>query len=247
MTGPGLMRLPQALWRWLTSPAYRSYARLRWHRPPALFQLSSTTREDRYPGLFQFAQNEMGKHSPVRILSFGCSTGEEVFTLRRYFPQASLRGLDINAASIARAQQRLRHNSDSSMAFERAGSTSREPSHACDAIFCLAVFREGALADPRFERCDSLITFQRFSAAVDDIARCLKPGGLLFLAHVNFRFADTAAARQFDLVHRMDFAGANAGSPLFDASNRRTSEVNGEALVFRKKRPAAVGPGNAND
>ena len=232
----GPLWVARTIWRFCTSPTYRNYAILRWRRPPELFQLSSVTRDNRYPHLFEFARNELGDHAGLRLLSFGCSTGEEVFTLRRYFPQASLKGIDINAASIARCRQQLRSHPDAAIGFEVAGTAAREAAQSCNAVFCMAVFRDGALADPKFDRCDPLITFARFSAAMDDLSRCLKPGGLLFIAHANFRFEDTPAAGQFDLAHRSHFPRDIArATPLFDTSNRRTAEVEGEHAVFRKK------------
>lgn len=228
-------RIAGALWRFATSPAYRNYLLLRWRRPKNLFQLSSLTWTDRYPDLFQFARDELGDGTALRLLSFGCSTGEEVFTLRRYFSQARIKGLDINAASIGQCRRRLRECPDSGIDFEVADTTSREPSNAYDAAFCMAVFRDGSLADPGIDRCDHLIAFSRFSAQIDDIARCLKPGGLLLIVHANFRFTDTPVAKQFDLAFRSSFAESLANpTPIFDTGNRRTNQINCQESAFRK-------------
>ena len=55
---------------------------------------SSRTTLDRYPELFRAASQQMP--DATRILSYGCSTGEECATLTRYFPAAEIVGTDIN-------------------------------------------------------------------------------------------------------------------------------------------------------
>ncbi len=49
-------------------------------------------------------------------------------------------------------------------------------------------------------RCDPLMRFEDFERTVADFARCLKPGGLMFLHTTNFRFGDTATAAEFEAV-----------------------------------------------
>ena len=41
----------------------------------------------------------------IKILSYGCSTGEEVLTLRNYFPNAHIIGAEINKHSLAKCRQ----------------------------------------------------------------------------------------------------------------------------------------------
>src|SRR5262245_40070421 len=64
---------------------------------------SSRTTLDRYPELFRAASQQMP--DATRILSYGCSTGEECATLTRYFPAAEIVGTDINLWSLARARK----------------------------------------------------------------------------------------------------------------------------------------------
>ena len=242
---PGfLYRCARAAFRFATSGAYRASIILRWRKPKNLFQLSAVTWADRYPEIFEFARRELGGGKDVKLLSFGCSTGEEVFTLRRYFPLATIRGLDINPHSIATCRSKLRARPDPGLTFEVASSLAGEASESWDAIFCMAIFRDGALADPGVARCDRRIRFAGFSAMIGDVARCLRPGGLLFLAHANFRFRDTPAARDFDLVLRARFGSGGAGiTPIFDRDNTRTAEFDCDEAGFRKKAaPGANSP-----
>ena len=230
--------------QWRRLPGYRAlrslyravcdsrHRRARWlalRHPENLFQPFSTTRADRYPVIFRFVRDTLGDAPGQRILSFGCSTGEEAFTLRRYFPAAFITGIDIDPGNIA-ACRRRRDAADTAMSFAAAASTAGEPAASYDAIFCMAVLRHGGLADA--ERSDPLLRFEDFERTVGDFARCLKPGGLLALRHCNFRFADAEAARGFEAV--LDLP-PNPRTPLFGRDDRRLAGALYGDVVFRKR------------
>jgi SAM-dependent methyltransferase len=194
------------------------YRRVR--RPvPGEFQPYYYTLPDRYPWLFGFAATRIGSNRGLRILSFGCSRGEEVFSLRRYFPSAAIKGIDINPRNIARCLARAATEKPANVTFEIAATTEGEPTSSYDAIFCLAVLCNGDLTTSGAQRCDPLLHFERFDRMVGDFARCLKPGGLLVLHTTNFRFCDTAVARDFDVVYEAEPKHL-ALDVLFDRNNR---------------------------
>jgi SAM-dependent methyltransferase len=172
----------------LRNAYYAVYRKLR--RPlPGEYQPYSYTRADRYPWLFEFAAARLGSRQPLSILSFGCSRGDEVFSLRSF-----------------------------------------------DAIFCLAVLINGDLTTAGAQRCDPVLTFERFDRLIADFARCLKPGGLLILHATNFRFCDTGVARDFDVVLE---AGPEHLVPdvIFDRDNRLMlgERARYRAVAFQKR------------
>lgn len=192
MTIPAALSL-RALWR-----KGRFELRRRLRRPVAeRFQPYPHTLPDRYPWLFDFAAAALNGVPSPRLLSFGCSRGEEVFSLRRRFPDAAIKGIDIDAKNIAACRAR---SDDDRLSFEATANTRGEPSGCYDAIFCLAVFCHGDLTVTRAQRSEPLLRFQDFERAVVDLARCLKPGGLLFLHTTSFRFCDTPLADDFEVV-----------------------------------------------
>jgi SAM-dependent methyltransferase len=194
------------------------YRRVR--RPvPGEFQPYYYTLPDRYPWLFGFAATRIGSRRGLRILSFGCSRGEEVFSLRKYFPSAAIKGIDINPRNIARCLARAPAENPPNLTFEIAATTQGEPPSSYDAIFCLAVLCNGDLTTSGAQRCDPLLHFERFDRMVGDFARCLKSGGLLVLHTTNFRFCDTAVARDFDVVYEAEPKHL-ALDVLFDRNNR---------------------------
>jgi 2-polyprenyl-3-methyl-5-hydroxy-6-metoxy-1,4-benzoquinol methylase len=198
-----------------------------------LFQPYNYTLPDRYPWLFRFAAGELNTRTRPRILSFGCSRGDEVFALRTYLPGADIKGIDIDPRNIAECRRRAGAD-PGSLRFEVAATTSNEADESYDAIFCLAVLVHGDLAAKRAKRSDPLIRFADFERIVTDLARCLKPGGLLFLHTTNFRFSDTAVANAFDPVLEAEPEHMSV-DPKFDRNDKLMRNVAYRAVAFRKR------------
>lgn len=188
--------------------------------PDNLFQPSRDTYPDRYPEIFRFVADRLVGSESVRLLSFGCSTGEEVFSLRRYVANAEIRGIDINAVNIAVCRRRQRCSGDQRMSFQVSGSASREVTSAYDAVFCMAVLRHGDLSRDGVRRCDHRITFAAFESTVAELARCVRPGGLLIIQHSNFRFCDTTVSAGFETVLDVKTGLFPERERLFGADNR---------------------------
>jgi 2-polyprenyl-3-methyl-5-hydroxy-6-metoxy-1,4-benzoquinol methylase len=219
------------VYRFAVDGEFRARTLLQMTRPANYFQPYTTTNADRYPRVFQFARDQLGDSRPLRILSVGCSKGDEVFSLRRYFPTAAIRGIDINPRNISICRRRLGRTGDAGLTFEVADSTRHEASESYDAIFCMAVLRHGDLEEVEMPRCDHLIRFADFDRMVRDFARCLKPGGLLFVWQSNFRFCDAAVSTLFDEVLQMDRLHAR----LYDRNNQLMKGVDDSGVGFRKR------------
>jgi SAM-dependent methyltransferase len=203
---------------------------------PGEFQPYYHTLPDRYPWLFEFAAKRIGARPNLHILSFGCSRGEEVFSLRKYFPAAAVKGIDINPRNIACGLARARAEKSTRLTFEIAATAEREPTSFYDAIFCLAVLCNGDLTTSGAQHCDPVLHFERFDRMVGDFARCLKPGGLLVLHTTNFRFCDSTVAADFDVVFEADPRHL-ALDVLFDCNNKLMSgeRERYRAVVFEKR------------
>jgi SAM-dependent methyltransferase len=205
---------------------------------PGQFQTYSYTLPDRYPWLFRFAVASLTATRDLRLLSFGCSGGDEVLTLCKYFPTATIKGIDIEPANIAHCQSRTPARLKQYVEFAVAASTELEADESYDAIFCLAVLCLGDLTTSNAQVSSPRLCFKDFEHTVGDLARCLKPGGLLFLHTTNFRFCDAACAADFETVLEAS-PSQLASDVLFDRNNRLMQGYRYTAVGFRKRLAAA--------
>jgi SAM-dependent methyltransferase len=206
-------------------------------RPANLFQLYTTTGWDRYPEEFSIVRAALRVEQP-RILSFGCSSGDELLTLHEYFPTARIHGIDANPLAVRTARKRISAASASNLVtVSRRSDAGSEPLASYDLVLALAVFRHGALADSP-PRCDQLIRFADFERTVAALAAAVKPGGYFVIRHSNFRFSDCAAASGFELV-RGGFGSAGASglpTPVYSVEDRLLDLDQRDDGIYLKRR-----------
>ena len=201
---------------------------------PGQFQPYNHTLPNRYPWLFEFARSNLANRRAPRLLSFGCSRGDEVVALRGYFPEAYIKGIDVMPANIEACLKRAREAPLEHVDFAVAADTRAEASGSFDAIFCLAVLCHGDLTTYRLDRSDSLLRFDEFCRVIEDFDRCLAPDGLLLLLTTNFRFSDTPSAEGF--VPLLQARPEDlAPDVLFDRNNRLLPGETYRWVAFRKR------------
>lgn len=208
--------------------------RLLRERHPRLYQSGGRTELNRYPQLFTALRDALADIPAPEILSFGCSTGEEILSLRTYIPAARLAGIDLNPHRIATARRRI---ADSGVRLWAAGSVGETGAGQFDAITCLSVLHRRETvhnwpADPTPH-----MSFATFEAATLDLDAHVRPGGILLLDHLSFRFSDTSVAANYTPVR---VTGAHTeGRPLkrYDRNNQPILVPTSEhASLWRKNR-----------
>lgn len=217
--------------RWLRrqfSPELRALERLRHQHDGVLFQPYGTTSEDRYPQLFDALAQRLAHFPAPRILSFGCSTGEEVRALRTRLPNARVTGIDLNPRSLAIARRNDRHPLS-----DYREASAPLPDDRFDAVLAMAVFRHGVLEAERPEDCSAVLPFARFAEGVAMLDASLEPGGWLALYNSHFRFVDTPTAEGYacDWLRMTDHRPLDL---LYGPDNRRLAGMTDDAVLFRK-------------
>lgn len=197
---PSERRVRQRIWR---------------ERQHELYQPGGRTKFNRYPELFAAFRDSLAELPQPRILSYGCSTGEELLTLRSYLPRARLAGIDINSHRIKQARRKLR---DRSTQFWVAGSIGETDAGNFDGITCLSVLHRPETlhnwpADPT-----PYMSFATFERAVLDLDRHLRPGGVLAIDFMSFRFAETVAADRYTPIGKRALDGTPV--KLYDRNNQ---------------------------
>ncbi len=136
-----LYRAARFGWHFARDPIFRRDHLLLWRRPRGLFQHRSITWPNRYPAVFEFLCDQLAHVPSPRVLSFGCATGEEVFSLRQSLPNVSIKGIDINPGNIRVCEARNRADGyDPRLCFAQGASVASEPPATYDAVLCMAVF-----------------------------------------------------------------------------------------------------------
>lgn len=217
--------------RSLYTPDLREIHRLRRDRPDELLQPFADTSVDRHPGLFAFARTALSDRASPRILSFGCSTGEEPLTLSHYFPDGNIDAIEINARSARQARALLSEHGVRNVEIYNLGKPPLPPA-VYDAIFCLSVLRHGELEARRPQSCLSILPFTRFAETVAALDAVLVPGGLLFIWGSNFRFADLEMATRYDVLS--DHKTLHHPGVVYGPNNLKLPQDGNSDFIFRK-------------
>jgi len=221
--------------RFLRNPRIRSEQLTRLLNRDAHYQGATATEHDRYPELFRACQRHLQNTPSPSILSFGCSTGEEVFSLAEYLPHAKIVGVDINRWCL---QQCAKKNRNPRVRFLHSLSPEYAALGGFDAIFCMAIFQRTENRTRPTEVAHGNFNFEKFEEEIRALDKRLKAGGLLFIDHADFRFEDTDVAARFT---PLEFDGNlfTHDRPVFDRDNRLIATQYSVHRAFRKQSASA--------
>lgn len=218
------------VYRFFAIPSYRSRIlnSIRFKRH--YHQFSNFTQIDRYPDLFEMAKQRFDGVEHPKILSFGCSTGEEVATLSTYIPHASIIGIDINTWCVKEANRKY---ASENRRFLHSLSTEFLSLQDFDAIFCLAVFQHPENRHNK-NRKESAYPFEQFENQLKELDNKLKSKGLLFIDHCDFNFLETNLMPNYQIAPFDGYLKIRQ-RPIFNKNNLKISENQNLFRVYQKK------------
>lgn len=195
----------------------------------AIHQDVTLSWPDRYPRLFAEVAELLGDVARPKLLSFGCSAGEEVQSLKRMIPGARIVGLEINRAKL-RACLKLPPDPDVSFFLSTPEAVAAHGPY--DAVFCMAVLtrRPHEVERRKLANIARLYPHERFRDQLRILVRALEPGGLLVVEHSLYLVED--AADELGLVP----AGGMwpAKGPRFDPTGALMADQPTIARIWRK-------------
>lgn len=217
----------------VTDDKYRSTTLLKWFKPRRLHQTTVLTWMDRYPMIFSACRDVFGANAEIRILSFGCSSGEEVITLRRYFPRAFITGSEINPRNLALCRK---HEVDDRIAFVPSDPATIERHGPFDLIFCMAVLQRTphAVEHRRLTNLKEIYPFEKFDRQVSELDSYLETGGLLVIHHTQYFFADASVGTKYEALEGQGIEPMSDG-PKFDTRSILVASDVSVRSIFRKK------------
>jgi hypothetical protein len=190
----------------------------------ALHQTSGTSWPERYPELFDLAA-ELAPEAQ-RILSFGCSSGEELDALRRRFANAEIVGAEINPRLRKAARARIASDGNAHVLAPDAVDG------AYDLVFALSVLQRlpEQVARRGLTDLSKSYPFERFDSEVARLAGRLRPGALLCIMNAHYRVEDSSCATLFRPVPH----SPAMTHPLFGRDSRRLPPDAVARSIFRK-------------
>lgn len=227
-----------AIWRstgdslkWCVSSEFRAVRQLQKSDHANLHQVSNFTQMDRYPVVFNACRMYYIKQPTLKILSFGCSTGQEVLTLRQYFPEAKIVGVDINSWNIKTC---LRRYSDERMSFYHSDDPAWQIDNHYDAIFCMAVLQRTENRTLNLQVSSQIYPFVRFDNQLNQLDGYLKQGGVMALDETDYRFTDASVAEHYQPL-QWD-TPVLAKRYLFDCNNQKINTYQRVNRIFVKQK-----------
>lgn len=215
----------------IVDPNARAIMCMKLFHPGRTHQTTEATCMNRYPSIFSGCKAYFGDQEEIRILSFGCSTGEEVVTLRQYFPKAEIVGAEINKHSLHVCRQR---NMDEKVHFVDSLPEEIQRFAPYDVIFCMAVLQRtpGLIVDKQITNLEKIYPFEKFESQVTELDGYLKESGLMVIHMSQYDFTDTSVAENY--VPYGDYNQDYYGSFVFDKESKRKTVLSRRHSVYIK-------------
>ncbi len=159
---------------------------------------SHCTQFDRYPNVFKVCKDYFTHNFPskkLNILSFGCSTGEECFTLVKYFPTSKIVGIDFDKGVLELCNK---NNIYPNISFIYSADIC-SATEKYDMIFCMSVLCKWLLTVYK-KNISDIYEFSTFQGIVGELHNFLQINGLMIIYNSNYRFSDTSIYHKYKVL-----------------------------------------------
>jgi hypothetical protein len=138
--------------------------------------------------------------------------------------------VDINNYCIKQCKRKYSHEKN---IFTHPNSLIYKGINQLDAIFCLAVFQRPENRHSSQPPKKLQYNFDKFHEQITSLDTKLKVGGLLFIDHCDFSFADTNIYYKYKAIdNRHNRFTRNR--PLYNKRNEQISPINNNYRIFQK-------------
>lgn len=156
-----------------------------------IHQIATKTAPERYPDIFSCLESLVRPKS--RILSFGCSTGEEIDSLSRHCKRSKVFGCEVNRHCLAVLSGRK----DKDRIFTFADLEKSDLMFDCITAFSVLCRWPSTKGK---EDISKIYRFEGFDSTVSWLDSKLNSGGLLVIYNSNYRMADTAVYKNYTVL-----------------------------------------------
>lgn len=165
-------------------------------------------------------------NNPKKILSFGCSTGEECVTLEKYFPKSTILGVDINEERLNTAIKNKKSNKINYLNY----NDFKKNFLYFDIIFCMSVLCKWPETE-ELDNCASVYKFKDFEKEIVFLIKKLNKNGIIVIFNSSFFFEETYVHKYF---FNINCEASCEDIKKFDKNNLST-KLKTKNYIFQKK------------
>jgi SAM-dependent methyltransferase len=194
-------------------------------------QTTPLTFMNRYPVIFSACQDYFKEKKELRILSYGCSTGEEVLTLRKYFSSANIVGAEINKRSLKICQNRT---VDEKISFIYSTQSEIQKNGPYDVIFSMAVLQREphVITAKGITSLKNIYPFEKFEETIIELDKLVTRGGLLVVHYTQYSLLDTDVAPKYQALGK--YNQNDYTEPVFDKNSYLIKNPSQQNSIFIK-------------
>lgn len=155
-------------------------------------QIAILTYANRYRNLFRKISFSAERDRKIKVLSFGCSIGDEIAMIRVALPNADIYACDINVVALAAAQETMGH-----LATIFYASAAEIAAHGpYDIVLALSVL----CISPPPKDFATKFPFGKFNDMTAMLDSFVVDGGILAIKNSSYLFSASTIARKYSVI-----------------------------------------------